>query len=131
MAKVFGSGEFGISSESALGMYAGDFSFDLTGNVEKMAGDTGNSIGVAVFDEEGTWSLTGFFVSGGTLGGDIGSAITVANAESDISAWVSGVETGGEKTILTSVKSGKVNRGFRTADLSGIICPYAGALQGS
>ena len=129
MAKVYGSGSFGISSEASLGMYANDFSFELSASTESMAGDTGNDVGFAVFNETGTFTLTGFLNTGSTLGGDIGAAITVANAESDISGWVSGVASGGEKTILTSVKSGKAHRGFAPADLGGEIKPYAGTLQ--
>jgi hypothetical protein len=129
MAKVYGDGVFGISSESGVAMYGNDFSFELTSETAEMPGEGGDDVGLAVFNEAGTWSLSGFQRSTGTIGGELGAAITVANAESDISGWVTGVSASGEKTILTSVKMGKQHRGFATADISGVVKPYVDALQ--
>lgn len=69
MATVYGDGVFGMVSESALGMYANDFSMDLSADTETMAGEGSDDIGLAVFNEgSGTFSLTGFQKSTGTIG---------------------------------------------------------------
>lgn len=124
MATVYGDTVWAMASET--GLRAQSYDMDLTVDEVYVPDEDGDDVAGAIFNERGSWTLTGFETSGG-FSGTLGAAIAISNAI-DPDDFISGDASGGT-TILTGRKTGKENRGMVSVDASGVFVPFLGAVQ--
>ena len=121
-AKVYGVGVFGVDAEDGMVIQSFDSDFSISETL--MPDEDGNDASAAYFNEQVSFTMSGFEATADNLDAGLGAAITLAN---DMGIAEFGVPSGGQ-TILTGGKRGRKNREFGGLDASGKYLPYLGAL---
>lgn len=124
-ATIYGSSKFGVDDETtALSLYVGDFSANITSEQATVTDHLGSDVGLAVFNPIVEMQCSGVLKTAGTkmTGITIGAAVTtVNNLESYMLDTAVGSNSG--KIIVTDAAYTRANKDFETGSFTAQIRP--------
>lgn len=124
-ATVYGSSKFGVDDDStALSLYVGDFSANITSEQATVTDHLGSDVGLAVFNPMVEVQCSGVVkTSGSAMGtGVVGSIITtINNLESYMLNTATGSNSG--KIIVTDASYTRANKDFEQGSFTAQIRP--------
>lgn len=115
-ATTYGNGgKFGITDESAKGLYAASLSLAVTTEQAFCKNHQGEDVGMALFNEAAEISMSGVTTAANTTSQTIKAALDIANTD-----IYGGADTSVSTFAVTAITMTRTNSDFQTGDVTAI-----------